>query len=204
MKVKCWQCGSNKWYSLTELQDKLPCKGCNSEIIPNLESKIYYKLSDTIINNLLSDQLKNHKQFDGNYVVLKTLLHLKNDSENSGNSFIWAPCLDFKGKEGENSLVSDLDIVVIQNGNLIIGEAKSNSSDFNSKVKKNIIWAGNNLMPDRIILSCQTGNLGKVVEDINAGLTYRNCKVISYITSRPWYHLPGIFGLPNEEPLRLN
>ena len=70
MKVKCDLCGSNRWYSLTELSDKIACKGCNNIVMPNLSSKVYYKVSDILINNLLSDQTKNNKQFDGNYIVL--------------------------------------------------------------------------------------------------------------------------------------
>jgi hypothetical protein len=195
MKVKCRQCGSNKWYSLTELKDKLACKGCNAEIIPNLESKIYYKLSDTIINNLLSDQITNHKHYDGNYVVLKTILHLREDSKQTGNSFLWTPCLDFSGKNGDSLIKSDLDILAIQNGKLVIGEAKCNAKEFSGKVKNSLIWAGNHLLPDRMIVSCAEGDLDNVVREIQNGLTDPNCKVVGYKIYPSWYHLPGIFGV---------
>ena len=199
MKVKCDQCGSNKWYSLTELHDKLTCKGCNGEVIPDLHSKVYYKLSDTIINNLKSDPTKNHGQYDGNYLVMKTLLHLKNGSRQNASSFLWAPCLDIYGKKDENTLVTDLDIIAIQDGKIILGEAKDNAKEFKAKkVKNNIIWAGDNLKPDKILLACQTGNLDAIVEEIRSELTNKHCEVISYKASSAWYQLPGIFGLPNE------
>jgi len=194
MRVSCGQCGSNKWYSLTELRDKLPCKGCNAEVIPNINSKVYYKLSDTVINNLLSDQTKNGKQYHGNYIVLKTLLFLKNDSRNVGNSFIWSPPLDFSTNNGWSS---DLDILAIQNGKLIVGEAKANAIEFTKKVINALIWVGDNLMPDSIIVACEKGNLDEVVEKIKLGMNNKNCDVISHTTYRPWYHFRGIFGLPD-------
>jgi hypothetical protein len=206
MKVKCHQCGSNKWYSLTELRDKLPCKGCNSEIIPNLESKVYFKLSDTIINNLLSDQTKNHKKYDGNYVVMKTLIYLKNDSSETGSSFHWAPCMDFQGKNAKSPITSDVDIIAIQNGKLVIGEAKYNATEFSSKVKDSLIWMANELLPDKLIVSCAEGSLDEVVEYINRGLTNKRCQVISYKIFPAWYHFPGIFGMgiPKEDVSGLN
>lgn len=195
MKVKCHHCGSNKWYSLTELRDKLPCKGCASEIMPLLASKVYFKLSDTIVNNVLADQTKNGKEYDGNYVVMKTLLHLKNDMQEAGNSFIWAPCLDFKGKTGNHVIASDADIVAIQNGDLVLGEAKFDATEFTEKVIDSLVWMANELLADKLIVACAKGNLENVVQVIEGRLTNKACKVLSYRASAPWYQLPGIFGL---------
>ncbi|HMK16619.1 MAG TPA: hypothetical protein VK492_00345 [Chitinophagaceae bacterium] len=194
MKVKCERCGSNKWYSLTELRDKFPCKGCSNEIIPNLKSKIYYKLSDTIVNNLLSDTTGDGKEYDGNYVVLQTIIHLKEEAL-AGNSFVWSPSLDFSRRNGQSILKTDLDIVVIQNGKLIIGEAKCKVSEFTRKVIDSLVWAGDNLLPDKIIVACHSGNLDNIVNTIKSKLTNKNCQVISYKVYPPWYHLPGIFGV---------
>jgi hypothetical protein len=196
MKVNCEHCGSNKWYSLTELRDKFNCKGCNNEVIPNINSKIYYKLSEVIINNLLSDQIKNSKHFDGNYVVLKTLLYLKDHHGDSGNSFIWCPPLEYTL---ENKYTSDLDILVVQNGSFIVGEAKNDSGEFTSKVRNSLIWVADNLMPDKIILACNNGNLDQTVDMIKAGIKNKNCEVISYQASRPWYHFGSIFGMPRQK-----
>ena len=198
MKVNCEQCGSNKWYSLNELSDKFTCKGCNNEITPNIESSIYYKLSEIVINNLLSDQTRNVKQYDGNYIVIKTLLNLKQNFSNHIDSFIWCPCLDFTTKLNENNWSSDLDILVIQNGKLIVGEAKSRSDQFNTKEIRNMAWIANNIMPDKIMVACNTGNLDGTVEKIQALKTNPNCEIISYVASKPWYHFRGLFGLPKD------
>jgi hypothetical protein len=151
---------------------------------------------------LLSDQTRNAKHYDGNYVVLKTILHLKEDSQ-TGNSFLWTPCLDFFGRDGFNHIKSDIDILVIQNGKLIIGEAKMDAKEFNLKVKNSLIWMGDNLMPDKIIVSCHTGDIEKVAKEVQARLVNKNCEVIFYKIYSAWYHFPGIFGVgtPNEEDL---
>ncbi|KYP13494.1 hypothetical protein [Flavihumibacter sp. CACIAM 22H1] len=195
MMVKCHQCGSNKWYSLSELRDKLPCKGCSGEIMPDLSSKVYYRLSDTIINNVLSDQTKNGKEYDGNYVVMKALLHLKGDLQETGNSFIWVPCLDFQGKSGNSPITSDADIVAIQNGKLVVGEGKYDSNDFSTKVMNSLVWMANELLVDKIVVACANGSLEEVVKYINDRLTNKRCRVIAYKASTPWYQLPGIFGM---------
>lgn len=196
MKVRCGQCGANKWYSLGELNDKIQCKGCNREVMPNIDSSIYYKLSEIIINNLKSDQIKNTKQFDGNYVVMKTLLNLKNDFQLSGNSFVWSAPMDYSINKEHNAKPSDFDILAIQNGKLIIGEAKSNAGDFNSKEIQRLIWIGNNLMPDKIIVACNSGALEATVKKVKAGIINSHCEVIPYTASKPWYHFSGLFGLP--------
>lgn len=197
MKVKCVHCGSNKWYSLTELRDKLSCKGCNNEIIPNIDSKVYYKLSEIVVNNIQSDQTRNTKQFDGNYIVLKTLLYLRKSGFFSGNSFSWSPPLDIWTK-ADSKPWTDLDIVVVQDGEFILGEAKSNASEFTAKVINNLIWVADNIKPDKIIVACNTGNLDEAVEKINARKNNPNCEIISYKTGKPWYHFHGLFGLPGD------
>lgn len=199
MKVPCQRCGSNKWYSLNQLSDKLNCKGCNNTITPDLSSKVYYKLSEILINNLLNDQTKNGKKYDGNYIVFKTLLYLKNDSDDRGNSFIWSPPLQFITDSQNGSWSSDLDIIAIQNGKLIIGEAKASADLFYRKDINQLIWVANNLSPDKIILACENGNLDDKVAKVKAGIINPNCEVITYKTYKPWYHFHGIFGFPHDE-----
>jgi hypothetical protein len=196
LKVSCDYCGSNRWYSLNDLRDKINCKGCNKEIMPNIDSKIYYSVSDIIINNLLNDRTKNGKEFDGNYIVAKTLHYLKYKFGDTGGSFLWCPPLDFMTKSG---MSTDLDIVAVKDGKLIIGEAKSNASEFSNKVINNIVWLANNLLPDIIIVACNTGNLSPTVEKIKKLITNSNCEIMSYVASKPWYHFSGIFGFPHEE-----
>lgn len=198
MKVACSYCGANKFYSLSELSDTIDCKGCYNKIMPGIKSPIYYKLSETIVSNLLSDQTKNSKTFDGNYVVMRTLNMLKNDHKWCHTSFIWSPPLDIDCKTVFGNLYTDLDIIAILEGKLVYGEAKNNGKEFYKKEIDHMIWVGNNLHPDVIVLAYASGKLTDQVEKIKAGITNPSCEVISIKTWRPWYRFQGLFGMPEE------
>jgi hypothetical protein len=196
MKVGCPHCGSNKWYSLSELNDAIDCKGCYQKIMPGIKSPIYYKLSETIISNLLSDQTKNSKTFDGNYVVLRTLSSLKKDYKNCYSSFMWSPPLGISYKTASFNRKTDIDIIAIQEGKLVYGEAKNNAKEFNKKEIEFLTWIGNNLFPDVIVLGYASGKLTDQIEKIRSGITNPNCEVIAMKTWKPWYRFRGLFGMP--------
>lgn len=190
IKVKCNTCGSNKWYGLKELQDQLPCKGCNRTVIPRIESTYYYRINEIIINNLLSDVTSNAKDFDGNYVVLKTLDYLKSGSR---QGFSYCCPLDYavKGK-----WVGDIDILALQDGKFIIGEAKNDAKEFNNTEIESLIWLANNIEPDAVILAHNMGKLTeKKLQTLRAGISSDRCEIITYQVSRPVYMSGGLWGL---------
>ncbi|WP_428330388.1 hypothetical protein [Mucilaginibacter sp.] len=201
MKVKCFQCGSNSWYSLNELQNKMNCKGCLNQVIPKFNSHLYYKLNDVLINNLVeASSNARRKPYHGNYVVLRTLAWLKNDSRNCHDSFLYAPCLEFEVREAnEEPWTTDIDILAIQDGKLIIGEAKSNAKQFNTEVMKQLAWFGNNIRPDMLILAYDGGTIdaGKL-DKLRKAVTYEHCKIVTHQVGQPWYRSGRIFGLPHK------
>jgi len=199
MKVNCHHCGANKWYSLAELNDSIECKGCYSIIIPGLKSFVYFKLSETIISNLLSDQTKNSKTYDGNYVVIRTLNALKKDFKNCYSSFMWVPPVGIIYHEQSKKYETDIDIIAIQEGRLILGEAKNNAKEFNRKEIDFLIWVGNNLFPDEIVLAYSKGKLTDQIERIKKGIRNPECQVVSMKASKPWYRFQGLFGLTKDD-----
>lgn len=185
MKVSCEFCGSRKWYSLKDLSWKMNCSGCAKEIMPGIDSKIYYKISDTITNNILNNPLGNGKETEGNYIVLRTLFWLKYGRSIEVKSFIWTPCLDLISKNG---IKTDIDLVVIINGKLILGEAKASGSEFTKPVLNNLLWVGDNLLPDYLILSCENGNLDSKVDFLKTNLKNKKCEILTYIINPPIYY----------------
>ncbi len=202
MKVKCDNCGSNSWYALGELKNKMQCKGCFNEIIPAIKSELYYKLNDIVVNNLTDAKEKEKKQHDGNYVVLKTLIHLKSDSRNCYESFLYAPCMDIKIKGGTeaDTVDTDIDILAIQDGKFIIGEAKCRAQDFKPDVLNQFIKLANILRPDKIILAYNSGvfDLEKL-KNMKSQIDDQSCEIIPYKLIHPWYKFGRIFGLPDEK-----
>lgn len=173
IKIKCDTCGTNKWYSLKELQDKVLCKGCNTTIIPKVE-------------------------FDGNYIVAKTLNWLKEDRENCNQSFIYCCPMEFFVRTSKTSKwTGDIDILAIQDGKVILGESKSHAGQFNTKELNQLIWIGNEILPDKIIMSYNSGELHESkIQKVKDGINNKSCEVIVYKASNPWYSFGGLFGLP--------
>ncbi len=186
MKVKCNSCGSNSWYSLNELKNKMTCKGCYGEIIPGFQSELYYRLNEIIISNLLDgNKIKN--SYHGNYITLRTLLCLKNKSV---LSFLYSPPMDCSYFDGKKWISTDIDILAVQDGKLIIGEAKCSATDFKEEEKSALIWLANNLKPDKIILAFNSGSFEEVQKkafDIQAKIVEHSCEVIPYKAELPKY-----------------
>jgi hypothetical protein len=191
MKVKCNSCGSNNWYSLNELKNKMLCKGCYSKIVPQLESKLYYRFNEILISNLRNDKGLYH----GNYIVLRALLWLKRKCI---NSFLYQPSTDCSYIDGTELKNTDVDILAICDGKLIVGEAKCKATEFKEKEKQTLIWLGNSLKPDKIILAFQDGGLDEVNKkalEIKTKITEHSCEVMAYKAEPPKYMFGPLFGL---------
>lgn len=191
MKVKCNSCGLNSWYSLNELKNKMLCKGCYAEIIPKLQSELYYRVNEIIVSNLRN----NEGSYHGNYIVLRTLLSLNRKSR---NSFLYQPPMDVRYFDGTELKTTDIDILAIQDGKLIIGEAKCDASEFKEKEKKALIWMGNNIKPDIIYLAFHNGRIESVeqkISEIKTSITEHCCEVIPYQVKPSKYKFGALFGL---------
>ncbi|MBX2959152.1 MAG: hypothetical protein KF732_04275 [Flavobacteriales bacterium] len=193
-KVKCNHCGSNKWYGYAELNNKISCKGCETIITPKMETPLFYKLSEVITGNIISNSWGNSKDFDGNYTVLRALMWLKRDWKNCNQSFVFCPPLDYFTNKG---IKSDIDILAIQDGRLVLGEAKNKATEFNTKEIEALAWIGNNLKPDKLILAYNEGHLHQSKVDKLRSLLKVECEIEVYKAENPTYYFRGVFGQPN-------
>jgi hypothetical protein len=192
MKVKCKNCGSNSWYNLAELKNKMSCKGCLQEIIPALESRLYYRFNDIVYNNLSSDSVKREKTFHGNYIVLRTLAFFAS-RHHANYSFNWSPCLDIAIKSGNGYARTDIDLAMIDQGKLIIGEAKASASDFNAKQFEQLCLMLQAIKPDVLILAYLSGNInGDRLNNLKIMATEQGTEVIVHQVEPPEYHLGNV------------
>lgn len=190
LKVKCERCGSNKWYSLKELSDQLPCKGCNNRVIPQIESPLYYRVNEIITNNLLNDITSNSKDFNGNYIVLSALQYLKMQSQ---YGFSYCSPLDYRDSK---RWAGDIDIIALQDGKLIVGEAKNDAKDFGKEIKP-LSWLANTIEPDAVVLAYNTGKLSQGrIDKLRELILSKDCEIIPLKISQPWYKSGGLWGLP--------
>ncbi len=184
-KIRCKNCGSVLWYSLSELNSVMSCKGCFHDVRLKIESKEYYKLNDTVRNSLISNS-GSSKDTHGNLTVLHTLLSKQIHSK---KSFYCLPSQDFYEYESVNP-ISDIDIICVCDGILTVGEAKNSVKEFTQKVADNLVYLGNNIQPDELILAFSEGELKALdsyVKKIQARLTNKRTKVVAYKTFESYY-----------------
>lgn len=184
-KVKCDNCGSSLWYGLPEIGNSFSCKGCMQNINVPIESLVYYKLNDVIKNNLISNS-GTKKNTHGNYTVLAALFSLKRNSE---KSFYLLPSQNYY-KPNSKTPFSDIDIICMSDGKFIIGEAKNSYSDFNTREIDNLIFLGDYLDPDKIILAYNEGEQGKLdskIKKIKERLKNKSIEVKAIKVADPFF-----------------
>ncbi|MGX5688495.1 hypothetical protein [Arcticibacter tournemirensis] len=196
MRIKCEHCGTHAWYPLKTIDNRMPCEGCLNEISPSVTSELYYRFNDIVVNNVKSFSKPNGDEFDGNYIVLRTLAHLYEKNGGRIKSFMYGTCLDINMQDETEPIKTDIDLVFIEDGKLIIGEAKADSKEFKKKEIDNIIKVANRVKADGILLAYEKGrDIAAKIEMMRAGLDDPNCTV-SYIKVPEPFHKTGkIFGM---------
>jgi hypothetical protein len=157
-KLKCRNCSSEFWYHIKEVDETINCIGCLQDFDMPIEPKFSYKLNDLIKNNIFQSK----KQRDGNLTVIRTLINLH---EKARNSFDYTPQLNLYIDDHSNKPFSDLDIVCVADGSLILGEAKHNSSGFfvdKMKSLHSLVAISKAIRPDKIVLTCYEDSNGKL------------------------------------------
>lgn len=196
MRIKCEHCGTHAWYPLKTIDNRMPCEGCLNEISPSVTSELYYKFNDIVVNNVKSFSKPNGDEFDGNYIVLRTLAHLYEKNGGKIKSFMYCTCLDISIQDETEPIKTDIDLVFIQDGKLIIGEAKADSREFNQKEINNIIKVANRIKADGILLAYEKGqDIAAKIEAIRTGLNDLNCAVSVFKVPKPFHKTGRIFGM---------
>jgi len=160
--LKCPHCSSKIWYGIATVQLQITCLGCWESIFFTAESPISYKLNHLIKNNIGMRDDKGKFMPDGNLTAIKTIIHL---SSRRRQSFEYIPQIDIFSSLNADKPVTDLDIVVLLDGKLIIGECKHDSQLFSAEKHKcleNLLWLSRIIRPDAIIISCTIDNNGKL------------------------------------------
>lgn len=184
--IKCSECSSTFWYQLQDINETSVCKGCDANIDLPIEQEFSYRLNDLIKNNIYQSKTVR----DGNMTVIKTLMHLHSISI---NSFSFFPQVNLYEDVYSRKALTDIDIVCICDGKLIIGEAKHNSSAFfddNNKSLKSLVDIAKKIYPDKVVLSCYEDNNNKLAK-AEKGLIHLFNK---------WAYQPNIEAIKLPEP----
>ena len=137
-KIKCKACGNNPWISVDELKLLNLCTVCQNQTQIDL-ADVTWKF---IINGAISRHLHEHS-----IAELWTLGKLLIKSR---ESFFYIPQTDID--LGKNTK-KEVDIIAVQDGMLILGEAKKKASEFTKKDIDKLLEISEIINPDKIILS---------------------------------------------------
>lgn len=147
---KCPHCSSRFWYSIKDVGESLNCKGCYNNYDLPVEPAFAYKLNDLVKNNIFQTPTSRN----GNLTVIRTLALLSNVGF---SSFSYTAQLNLYSGVRPTKISGDIDIFCIENGKLIIGEAKHDSKAFTenrNKSLKSLVDVAKTIRPDKIVLSC--------------------------------------------------
>jgi hypothetical protein len=147
---KCTHCGHRAWYSVEDVSISIQCSGCMEYFVLPVDPEMSYRVSTLVKRNFFSAP----KQPDGNAAVIGTLV--RSALQGGNDNFDFSGQLNLYINKTAKP-VTDLDIVVLENGRLGIGEAKNNSREFLEDKKKclhQLYDVATKIRPDRIILCC--------------------------------------------------
>ena len=192
--IKCDSCSSNIWYSLAEISDHVICKGCSFSNNFRAEIPIGYKLNHLIKNNIGLRNEKGKFQPDGNLTVIRTLLSLR---QKAFGNFEFLPQMDIFQQYHDQKPFTDLDVICLQNGKLIIGESKFNSEAFfgdNRQSLDKLLKIAELVKPNIVVVSCtvdasnKLDKAGKYLRHFIRKWPNGGPEVITYKTWEPTYN----------------
>jgi hypothetical protein len=139
IRPACQRCGFREWFHLNEASQSLKCKGCGTMFPIRAEEAWFYRL-----NTLVQAAHATH----GLTPVILVLGQLMRFT----NCFIVSPCLALYDNDGGEPY-SDLDILCISDGRLIIGEVKQTNGLFEQSDFEVMTDIARRVRPYKVIFS---------------------------------------------------
>ena len=136
INLKCPSCFGQQWYLARNLGQRVECAGCGHSYSMPPSPEWSYKLNSLARRAVPS----------GTFMVLQALREL---ADRATFSFYYSPSLDVWTNRG-TTLVGELDLICLVNGELVLGEAKSGRpkrSEFERFQARML-----ELRPDRVIV----------------------------------------------------
>jgi hypothetical protein len=139
-REKCPFCSYEDWYNLDSITDKIRCHSCSASFFLELSPTFQIR-----INELLAKAFKKNSYL----YVAWALYHLKRDSYQS--SFFYLQSQDIYPLNEDR--LTDLDLIIIKNGRIGIGEVKSSPTNL---IKNNTLQklekAAKLFLPDEVYI----------------------------------------------------
>lgn len=139
IEISC-RCGSKCWYSVAEIEAEVTCKGCFTKNNLPINPSWSYKLNDLVRDGI---------RLKGVLAVLQCLVTL---NQFALYSLLYLPCQDLYLSDSGNKF-TDLDLVVIKEKKFIIGEVKTEITDFEHEDFLKMAEVAEEIKPDLVIFA---------------------------------------------------
>ncbi len=136
---KCRNCGLKQWYPIDSISAENECIGCRYTFWLKAEEEWWYRL-----NSLIASEGGIYNQVP----LIMALGEIYNQSKSSFDYFM--PVDVFLSYNG--SPLTDLDVVAIQDGQLVIGEVKNSVGLFNDDEIEKLAKAAKRIRPYKVVL----------------------------------------------------
>jgi hypothetical protein len=155
-EISCRHCGSKQWYVVDDLRSEMRCTGC-------LDTFPLPPTPDWCLR--LNDLVGNALRYHGTMSVLQLLYLLQHRDllhQTGKGMFLFLPCLDLYARNpddpshGTPNAFTDLDLLVIQDQKLMIGEVKSDPGGFTGMDFGKLKAVAEALQPDVVILAASS------------------------------------------------
>ena len=166
--ARCRHCGSKLWQELSDLKREFKCPGCGGLVQSAVEPTWYYRL-----NSLLRSGIVEH----GTIALIAALAKAR---EEARVSFVYSPGLVFYERFEDREAAAELDAICLIDGQLWVGEVKTNASEFKPREMEKLLREAAKLNANKAFVFALEGDQDSL---------HRRCEGISKASSIPVVHL---------------
>jgi DNA-directed RNA polymerase subunit RPC12/RpoP len=143
---RCSRCGSRIWKELSQIRQQHSCDGCGAMVRTKAESQWVYRL-----NSLVKNAIALH----GTVALVCGLAALR---QRSRNSFIFSTGIAFYEHFDDKEAAAEADVICVTDGELWVGEIKTDAKDFNSAEIQKLISLATRLGADKAFIFALNGD----------------------------------------------
>lgn len=144
--TRCRHCGSRIWQEFSSLEQEFRCPGCGALVHSDVEATWYYRL-----NTLLRGGIVEH----GTVPVIAALAAARGEAK---HSFVYSPGFVFYERYEDRKAVAELDVICIVDGELWVGEVKTNASEFKPNEMEKLIREAKKMGADKAFVFASEGD----------------------------------------------
>jgi hypothetical protein len=138
---QCRVCGHDNWLSVGETSLENGCEVCNAKQQIGVKDLKW----DFLLNPKIAEALYKHD-------ILAEIWVLGQLLDGAKDCFYFVPQAELFRKYDDKKPAQEIDIVCVQDGQLIIGEAKTKSSQFTEEAIQKLVTIAKDLSPDAVLI----------------------------------------------------